>query len=245
VQVSTFLGLLLLLQNPSCGSEAVRHLADGVRRAEAFDLSGAADAYAAAAAAGCGVARPSAIYARGLIAARAAEAQFGSAASLQPLRLAIGSLEPYVAADPAARIMQDVLRAAMPAAQHERAEMALFIDEMLRRESLQLEAGLPGLPVLSAHEAAGFFWLQLHLYDEARRAFDVAARRIGQTPHVVVGLARTAAGAGDREAACGLYRQLLSWWGDRWGSPPEITEARGFVSDSRCASLSLGPGARP
>ena len=172
-----------------------------------------------------------------------AEAQFGSAASLQPVRQAIAALEPHAAVDPLARIMQAVLQAAVPAAQHERAELALRIDEMLRRESLQLEARQPGVPVISAHEAAGYFWLWLHIYDEAGRAFDDAAKRIGQTPHVLLGIARTAAGR--REvAACGHYTRLISWWGSRQGSPAEITEARAYVNEPQCAAATI-PGVRP
>ena len=151
---------------------------EALRLGETFDLDGAAaEAYGAAArpdARRGGERWPSTFAVS--IAARAADAQFGSAASLQPVRQAIGALEPDAAADPVARIMQAVLRAALPAAQHERAEMALLIDEMLRRESLQLEARLPAVPVLSAHEAAGYFWLQLHIYDEADRAFELAAQ---------------------------------------------------------------------
>ena len=130
--------------------------------------------------------------------------------------------------------MTAVLRAAIPAAQHERPEMALRIEEMLRHESLQLEAKQPPLPVLSAHEAAGYFWLQLHLYVEAGRAFDAAALAVGRTPHVLLGHARTAAGRQD-PAACEQYRRLLSWWGSRPGSPPEVTEAREYVKRPQCA----------
>jgi hypothetical protein len=160
------------------------------------------------------------------------------------VRQAIVALEPAAATDPVVRIMQAVLRAAIPAAQHERAEMALLIDEMVRRESLQLEARLPAVPVLSAHEAAGYFWLQLHVYDEAARAFDVAAQRVGQTPSVLLGAARSAAGQQGRAAtACEQYRRLISWWGGRPGSPPEMMEARAYVKQSPCAAA-VTPGTR-
>ena len=213
-----------------------------MRLGEAFDLAGAAAGYAAAAKAGCVDAEKAAIYVRGLIAGRAADAQFGSAASLQPLKVAISALEPYAAADPVARAMQAVLRASMPAAQHERAEMTLLIDDMLRRESVQLEAKLPGLPVISAHETAGYFWLQLRVWDEAARAFDVAGRRVGQTPHVMLGAARAAAGRQDATAACDHYKRLVSWWGSRPGTPPEIIEARGFVKEPQCTGPPADPG---
>jgi hypothetical protein len=140
--------------------------------------------------------------------------------------------------------MQAVLLAAVPAAQHERPEMALRIEEMLRLESQQLEAKQPPLPVLSAHEAAGYFWLQLHLYDDARRAFDEAARRVGQTPHLLLGQARTAAGRLDVAGACAQYQRLLSWWGSRPGTPREIIEARDYVMRPACAPPSR-PGRKP
>jgi hypothetical protein len=232
--VDALLLALALLQDAPCRGESAVHLTEARMRGEAFDLSGAADAYAAAVRAGCPSAQAAAIYLRGLVVARVADAQFGSAVALQPLKQAITDLQPLAAVDPVARAMQAVLRAGMPAAQHERAEMSLFIEEMLRMESLQLEGRQPGLPVLSAHEVAGQFWLQLHIYEEARRAFETAGERIGQTPHVMLGLARAAAGRRDLPAACEQYRRLVSWWNDRAGTPPEMTEARTFVKQPSC-----------
>ena len=225
---------LALLQAGPCSGVSARHLADAGRLGETFDLAGAAEAYTLAAQAGCTDAENAAIYIRGLLAARAADAQFGSAASLEPLKQAISSLESMAARNPSARAMATVLRAGIPAAQHERAEMALRIEEMLRHESLQLEAKQPPLPVLSAHEAAGYFWLQLHLYVEAARAFDAAAQAVGRTPYVLLGHARTAAGRQD-PAACEQYRRLIAWWGSRPGSPPEMMEAREYVKRPQCA----------
>ena len=233
--------LALALQVPLCGGEAAGHVSEAFRRGQAFDLDGAATAYAAAVRAGCAAAQAPLIYIRGLLAARAADAQFGSAAALQPLQQAITDLEPFAASDPVARAMQMVLLAGMPAAQHERAVMALFIEEMLKMESLQLEAMQPALPVLSAHEVAGQFWLQLHLYEEAHRAFETAGKRIGQTPHVLIGAARAAAGRRDLPAACEQYRRLLAWWSERVGSPPEIMEARAFLKQPQCTSPPPAP----
>jgi hypothetical protein len=243
--VPTFLLAVLLLQDVRCPGNAARHVSEALRLGESFDLSGAAAAYAAAERSGCESAAAAAIYVRGLIAARAADASFASAASLLPVQLAVASLDPLAAKDPVARAMQAVLRTAIPAAQHERPEMELRIEEMLRMESLQLEAKLPPLPVLSAHEVAGYFWLQLHLYDEARHAFDEAARRIGRTPHILLGAARAFVGRRDPAAACEQYRQLISWWGSRPGSPMEITEAREYIKQPQCAAATQRPGARP
>ena len=238
--MAALLLVLGLFQAPSCSGAAAGHVSDALRRGQVFDLGGAATAYAAAVRAGCPSARAPSIYLRGLLAARAAAAQFGTSASLGPLQQAMIDLEPFAASDPVARTMQTVLRAGMPAAQRERAEMTLFIDEMLRMESLQLEAKQPPLPVLSAHEVAGQLWLQLHRYEEARRAFETAARRVGQTPHVLIGAARAAAGAKNVRGACGQYRLLLAWWNDRLGPPPEIAEARAYVAQPQCAAPSPG-----
>jgi len=232
--VPSLLVAALLLQDIPCGGDAARHVIEAARLAETFDLTRAAAEYDAAARAGCESSAAAAAYVRGLIAARQADAQFGSAASLEPLKQAITMIESNAAQNPSARAMVAVLRAAIPAAQHERGEMALRIEEMLRHESLQLEAKQPRLPVLSAHEAAGYFWLQLHLYVEAGRAFDVAALAVGRTPYVLLGHARTAAGRQD-PAACEHYRRLIAWWGSRPGSPPEMTEAREYVTRSPCA----------
>jgi len=234
-----------LMQAVPCRGDAARLITEAVSLGEAFDLAGSAAAYATAERAGCLAAAAPAAYLRGLVAAREADAKFGSAASLLPIKLAIASIDRIAATDPVASAMQLVLRASIPAAQHERPEMALLIEEMLRMESLQLEAKQPPLPVLSAHEAAGYFWLQLHLYDEARRAFDAAAQKIGDTPHVLFGTAKAAAGRRDTRLACAQYQRLLSWWGSRAGSPPEITEARGFVRQPLCAAAPVRPGTRP
>ena len=223
-----------LMQAVPCRGDAAGLITEAVSLGEAFDLAGSAAAYATAERAGCLAAAAPAAYLRGLVAAREADAKFGSAASLLPIKLAIASIDRIAATDPVASAMQLVLRASIPAAQHERPEMALLIEEMLRMESLQLEAKQPPLPVLSAHEAAGYFWLQLHLYVEAARAFDAAARAVGRTPYVMLGHARTAAGRQD-PAACEHYSRLISWWGSRPGSPPEMTEAREYVKRSQCA----------
>ena len=128
-----------------------------------------------------------------------------------------------------------------PAAQHERAEMALLIDQMLRLESVLFEAGVPGLPIITAYEAAGYFWLQLHAYEDSGHAFEAAARRVGQTPHVILGVARTARGRQDFSVACGQYTRLLSWWGTRRAVPAEIAEAREYIAQPQCQA---SPGRR-
>ena len=136
-----------------------------------------------------GVAR---LYLEGLTAARAAYAEGGSPDSLAPVRAAVATLERAGTAG-LAPIAASVLRAAAAAAQSERDEMTLHLEHALRLELVQLEAGQPLLPGVSAHEAAGDLWLQVHGYEEARRAYERAAARIGMTPRIREGLARVCA----------------------------------------------------
>ena len=243
--MSTILLAIALMQELSCRGDAARHIASAMQLGSVFDLAGATDAYSAAERAGCPAAGVAAAYLQGLVAARAAEAQFATAESVQPLRQAIAALDVPATSDSVARLARAVLRAAVPAAQHERAEMGLLIEEMLRLEGVQLEAGLPGLPVMTAHEAAGAFWLQVHAYEEANHAFEIAEKRIGATPYVLLGYARVAVGHAELGIACERYRRLMSWWGERSGEPPEIAEARAYLKQPQCAAPSARPDTRP
>lgn len=218
---------LALAQQPSC-------IAEAATRAEAFNLTGAIEALDTASASGCEEATVASVYLQGLSAARRAYAQGGSAESLRPVQEAIASLERHGADVPGPpRIAALVLRAASAAAQSERDEMALFLAEAIRLEALQIAAGQPPAPIISAHEAAGDLWLQVHRFDDARRAYDEAVVQVGANPRIAVGRARLAARSGD-VAACAVYRNLLDWWGKRPGEPPEIAEARGYVLTPSC-----------
>jgi hypothetical protein len=60
-------------------------------------------------------------------------------------------------------------------------------------EILQLEAGQPGAPAISALEVAGDLWLQVFRYDEAITAYELAAQHVGLTPRIRDSLARARA----------------------------------------------------
>jgi cytochrome c-type biogenesis protein CcmH/NrfG len=45
--------------------------------------------------------------------------------------------------------------------------------------------------VISALEVAGELWLQVHRFEDARAAFERAARQVGTTPRIADGLARS------------------------------------------------------
>jgi len=130
------------------------------------------------------------VYARGWAAARAAYAQGGSTESLQPVRDAVATLDRNGGNTPGpAQVARLVLLAAAAAAQSERDEMAIFLDEAVRLEALQFAAGQPGAPGVSAHEAAGDLWLQVHRFDDARAAYQRAASVLGMTPRIARSLA--------------------------------------------------------
>ena len=136
----------------------------------------------------CSQASTQATYARGWNAAREAYKAGGSPDSLKDVDAAIAMLNGC-----GEKIESYVLQAAEAAAQSERESLALFIEQAVQLESERLTAGLPPAPIITAHEAAGELWLQVHRYDEARRAYVRAAERIGTTPLIARGLERVAA----------------------------------------------------
>ena len=139
-----------------------------------------------------------ALYVRGLELARAAFEQGAPPESLVPVREAIAALGNMSQERPGpAEIARLTLQAAAAAAQSERGEMALYLEHATQMERLQFEAGQPGAPAVSAHEAAGDLWLQLFGYENAVRAYLRAAEYVGMTPRVRDGLARARARLGE------------------------------------------------
>jgi hypothetical protein len=229
----------LLTQAALCQGEAAARVSAAVTRAEAFDLAGAAAAWSAAAAAGCADAAVPAHYLRGLLAARAAYERGGSPESLEPVHEAVAALDARGADTPGlAQVSRFVLLAAAAAAQSARDEMALLIEHALQLESIQIEAKQGGARGVTAHEAAGDLFLQVHRYDEARRYYRQAVERVGMTPRVRAGLARAAARLGDAAAVCEHSRALVEWWGSRDDPPPDIIAARDAVTAS-CAPATV------
>jgi hypothetical protein len=226
---------LSLLQALQCPAEAAREVESAVARGEAFDLVGAANAYFTAASRGCAEADVAGHYLSGLVAARAAHAQFGSRESLMPVRDAIALIDARGGTAPGLpQVARVVLLAAAAAAQSERPEMALLLDQALRLEAFQLDVREPPLPIVTAHEAAGDLWFLVRDYENARRAYLRAEERVGTTPRVTLGLARVAARLNDGVSACRQFRVLTQWWGTRTAEPPEITEARAYLRQPDC-----------
>jgi len=179
--------------------------------------------------AGCSAAQIQAAYLRGWIAARDAYQVGGSPDSLKAVETAIALLNRS-----GEQVAVYVLQAAEAAAQSERESLALFIEQAVQLEAVRLSAGQTPALIVTAHEAAGDLWLQVHRYEDARRAYVRAAERIGATRRITLGLARVAARLKDVDEACRQYAALAAAWKDPRHQPIEIGEAIRFPQDFRC-----------
>jgi tetratricopeptide (TPR) repeat protein len=220
----------MLAQEPGCAA-----IAAATARADVFDLRGAMQRLEAAITAGCPSAQVQATYLRGWLAARDAYRAGGSPESLTDVDAAVASLSAA-----GEKLAADVLQAAVAAAQSERESLSLFIEQAVQLEAVRLSARLSGAPIITAHEAAGDLWLQVHRYEDARRAYQRAAERIGTTPRVTVGLARAAARLKDAPEACRQYQTLDVGWREAGTEPQEIIEAREFLRSSACPPPAAG-----
>jgi hypothetical protein len=231
--VAAWLVLTVWTQVPSTSPVSV--LTDAAMRAAEFDMAGAVRLLTGESESRDTDVQVAAVYVRSLLDAREAARQGGSPESLTPVRQAIAWLELVANGRPGpAEIARLMLQAAAAAAQSERDEMRLYLDTAIRMETVQRAAGMRGAPILAAAEAAADLWLQVHRYDEARRAYDEAAQQLGSSPRILYGRARAARGLNDVAMACEAFRQLLDTWGRRSAVPAEISEARAYVVES-CA----------
>lgn len=218
-----------------CAPDVAAAIDQAAVRAAELDLPAAAEQLRTAVGRGCTSAEVAALYVRGLVDAREAFRQGGAPASLAPVRQAIASLGAIAQNHPGqAEIARLTLHAAAAAAQSERDEMRVYLESAIQLELLQRAAGQPGAPVVTAVETAGDLWLQVHRYDEARRAYTDAAAQVGMTRRVAAGLGRAAARLNDTAAACAAYRALLARWEARRAEPPEIAEARTYLRGPAC-----------
>lgn len=230
---SAILVLTMAVPVYAAPKQATSPLTEAAVRAAEFDLAGAANLLQSAVERGDTNAQVAAVYVRGLIEAREAWRQGGSPESLAHVRQAISWLEAIAKGQPgSAEIARLMLQAAAAAAQSEREEMRLYLDTAIRMETLQRAAGMPGAPLVAAAEAAGDLWLQVHRYEDARRAYEEAAERFGSSLRTLAGRARAARGTNDILTACTGSRALLDAWADRAGQPAEIAEARAYVAGS-------------
>jgi hypothetical protein len=230
--------LAWLAQPQGCAVDEVSALADAGRRVRAFDLPGAVGRLDDTSP-DCGTTRMALLYFRGLQAARDAYPNGGDAVSLLPVMAAIDELATYTAANPRAELMRVTLMAAAAAAQSERDDMTLLLEQATVLEQKLLDSGAPGAPGITAHEVAGDLWLQVHRFESARDAYLRASALFGPTPRIALGLARVALRLHDDAGACDGYRLLLTQWRSAASDPPELAEARAAVTSTRCAGWPL------
>jgi len=224
--------LTLALGQAACADSAAL-LAAATERAAVLDLQGATARLASVRQ--CADTAVPYWYLQGLIAAREAYRAGGSPESLAPVKAAIEQLAMRAAEMPSAEIARVVLLAASSAAQSERDEMGLLLVHALDLEQKQRSAGLPGAPMVTAHEVAGDLWLQVHRFDDARQAYMTALEHVGPTKRVMLGLARTALRQKDVAGSCVQYRKLVGAWPPRaGGDPPELAEAAAFLRRPEC-----------
>jgi hypothetical protein len=232
-RVAAWMSLVLLVGVASDAASQTGAAIEAQVLASEFDVTGAATLLASAGQRGDLVAQLAGVYLRGLVDAHEASRQGGSPDSLLPVQQAIAWLEIVAHGRPgSAEIARLMLQAAAAAAQSERDEMRLYLDTAIRMETLQRAAGLAGAPIIAAAETAGDLWLQVHRYDEARRAYDDASARFGSSLRILAGRARAARGLNDHTAACAGFRALLDAWARRPAMPVEIVEAREYLVDS-------------
>jgi hypothetical protein len=232
--------LVLLVQGASCGPEGTAAMERARRLAFELDLGSSRAAYAESARLGCDDAATIVIYLDALQVARDAYRAGGSEAALAPVRAAVATLDARTAAGSAtADIARTLLQAASAAAQSERDDMNTFLTHAVHLDAVQRAiVGRSTLP-MTALELAGDLWLQVHRFDEARAAYKGAAEVVGSTPRIALGLARVASRLNDVSGACAAYRsqlQLLTLPSrkETRPDPPEIEEARRYVTEHAC-----------
>jgi hypothetical protein len=182
---------------------------------------------------GCAQLRMAALYLRSLQAARDAYRTGGDAASLQSVMQAIETFErASTGGDRRAELARAILMAAAAAAQSERSDMALLLEHAMTLERRMVGGGEGTVWGVTAHEAAGDLWLQVHRFDAAAAAYITAATLFGDTPRITLGLARVAVQMKQPEPACRAYRSFISTWTGS-SSAVEVTEARAFIA-ARC-----------
>lgn len=229
-----FVALLVGLAQPAACPDETTTLREATTLAQRLDVPAAAERLERAPAA-CAQLRTAALYLRALQRARDAYRTGGDAASLQPVTEAIATFERAAAAgDRQAELARVVLQAAAAAAQSERDDMSLLLEYATALERRMIRDGEKALWGVTAQEAAGDLWLQVHRFEAAAAAYASAAELIGSTLRITLGLARVAVQMKQPEPACRAYRSFVTGWAGA-ASAPEIAEARAFVA-ARCTT---------
>ncbi len=138
----------------------------------------------------------------GWLAARAVAPKGGSLDLLGPVNMRLKELDALP--NTSARYAEMAIRAAVAAAQEERDEMALFLDQARDLSQQMAAAGTPARWPLPIDELEGELWLEVDRYADARDAYE-RATRLAPSPNAWIGLARAADKLSDTVTACRAY----------------------------------------
>lgn len=214
---------------PGCRPDDDGALSRAAAAAAAADADAAAailrEAYAASPA--CATLATASWAWHGWLAAVGAHAAGGTEASLAAVRAALAVLEPggnATGLDAAYAVA--MLHAAAAAAQHERAEMRVWLEHATALAP-RLLPGMREWPLPLAI-AEGELWLAVDDHEQAEVAF---ARALTATPSGIAlrGVARARARRGDMAGACAPYTQALALVDAVRPEPPLAVEARAFL----------------
>lgn len=210
----------------SCSEAAREAVARGARLVDVGDDAGALDVLRARYddAAQCPGVAVAAWSLRGWAAAEAAATRGGTPESLADTTAALATLESLGRGISEAGYASALLHAAMAAAQSERDELRLWLDEardVSRR--LALGGAAPRWP-RPIDQAAGELWHRVDDFELAESAFTAAIA--GDSAAAFRGLARARDRRGNRAGACTAYRAVSM---RAAVATPVGTEARGYL----------------
>lgn len=164
---------------------------------------------------------------RGWAAAAQATTAGGTDDVLAGVREALDALEPGGrAGSPDAVYAAAILHAAAAAAQHERAEMRVWLEHAAGLAA-RLMPGTRPWP-LPPDIAEGELWLAVDDHEMAEKAF-ARALAAGHSPVALRGLARARARRGDMAGACAPFRRALELVQAERPEGPLAVEARAFL----------------
>jgi hypothetical protein len=213
-----------------CGPEARAALEAVTAAAARGDYAEAARQAATsdAPAAGCDTLRLAAWSWHGWNAAVAAADRGGSLEALAPVSAAVEAVTALGPPRSPAAYVAALLRAAAAAAQDERDEMRLWLEEA-RAISMRLAlvGAAPAVP-FGIDVAEGELWHGVDDYELAEAAF-TRALAATETPAAWRGLARARDRRGNRAGACDAYRHVADALAGHAAPGPLAAEARGYL----------------
>jgi tetratricopeptide (TPR) repeat protein len=180
----------------------------------------------------CGMSHPqgdgAGLLAQGLGAARAGQLAAVEEAAAALRALNEGKADDYRSAP--GRIMEKEVSALALLAKGKQDEALALLKEAAELEARMPPPSGPPDPIKPAPELYGEVLLELGKAEEAGRQFQASLLRTPNRAASLLGAARAAAKAGDREAARRHYATLAEVWRDADASLPDLAEVRTYLS---------------